>query len=538
MAVEKKPEWLPNGWIVEVRRKSSGVKYKCYVDPVTRTRFYSKPQVLRHLSFGDLEIPSSECKKARVGIPSNNVISQFEHSPDGLPPGWIKEIKFRNHSQNPQRKDQYYIDPVNGYIFRSMKSVFHYLNTGKIDKHVCKPNQIENVNSVDNKLSRSAAVKRQKLRGTSASRCLLLDRGSNSSANLMEDNCEPPKEESCIPGSSNASYAQSKTLQKMELTGVKPLDIANEDPCQLESKGSMDVMKETLSQSQVKQMMEPYKENQVDSASPSDGPSEKLPETIINEESFQRGGKKSLESAKEELSQPKLKHPVEEKLCEPFSKRSCSSNEKHLVIADETLDPSSDIKEKPSSNGDIKQQQKRKAKDKTQIYGPRRASKRLAGIEADLQPDYSICDRALRKGSAQQTSQHKVARPSEPTSSNLTLEKDEKADPCIGVGDVPGSPISFPFGDSWPDPCIEFAFKTLTCATPPVLEDVSLIEDFFNQHLTSAQGPGSSNSPLVPPNMDNGFQKFNMYQVEMQEKRSISSGDITPPCFSGGKLNK
>ncbi|KAK1267236.1 hypothetical protein QJS04_geneDACA000480 [Acorus gramineus] len=173
MATEDRPKWLPDGWMVEVRRRSSsGHKYKIYVDPVTRYKFYSKPQVFRHLNSGDLEISSNKQNKTSGGICSSDI---FEHSPDGLPPGWIKQIKPRQHS--PLKKDQYYIDPINGYIFRSRKAVFDYLDTGKIPfKH-------------------SDAVERQNVHGSSASRCLFPDRESNPSGKPMKDNCEPPKEE-------------------------------------------------------------------------------------------------------------------------------------------------------------------------------------------------------------------------------------------------------------------------------------------------------------------------------------------------------
>ncbi|KAF3448525.1 hypothetical protein FNV43_RR09238 [Rhamnella rubrinervis] len=48
------PEWLPNGWKVELKTRKSGLKigdeYKCYVDPLNRRKFYSKPEVFRYLS--------------------------------------------------------------------------------------------------------------------------------------------------------------------------------------------------------------------------------------------------------------------------------------------------------------------------------------------------------------------------------------------------------------------------------------------------------------------------------------------------------
>ncbi|XP_006358896.1 uncharacterized protein [Solanum tuberosum] len=57
---------------------------------------------------------------------------------DDLPPGWKKEIKITKKA-NGIRKDPLYIDPVDGYVFRSKKDVFRYLQTGDISNCAIKP---------------------------------------------------------------------------------------------------------------------------------------------------------------------------------------------------------------------------------------------------------------------------------------------------------------------------------------------------------------------------------------------------------------
>ncbi|TKY60597.1 Methyl-CpG-binding domain-containing protein 13 [Spatholobus suberectus] len=51
--VNERPEWLPDGWNMEVRTRKSGVHagsgYKCYIDPLKGYKFFSKPEVLRYL---------------------------------------------------------------------------------------------------------------------------------------------------------------------------------------------------------------------------------------------------------------------------------------------------------------------------------------------------------------------------------------------------------------------------------------------------------------------------------------------------------
>ena len=46
---------------------------------------------------------------------------------------------------------QYYTDPVNGYIFRSLKDIDRYLLSGKLGKHVTK-NKLKNINSGNERL--------------------------------------------------------------------------------------------------------------------------------------------------------------------------------------------------------------------------------------------------------------------------------------------------------------------------------------------------------------------------------------------------
>ncbi|CAH9121681.1 unnamed protein product [Cuscuta epithymum] len=47
---------------------------------------------------------------------------------EGLPPGWTKEIRIKKKC-GKTRKDQYYVDPESGQLFRSLKEVYCYLET-------------------------------------------------------------------------------------------------------------------------------------------------------------------------------------------------------------------------------------------------------------------------------------------------------------------------------------------------------------------------------------------------------------------------
>lgn len=191
-----------------------------------------------------------------------------------------------------------------------------------------------------------------------------------------------------------------------------------------------------------------------------------------------------------------------------------------------------------------------KSKKKKDLNLPRRASKRLAGIEVDTVPELKPTTRARRVGSKQsdnsaacsfqqqekqdfasvvqeehaKTEENPGVTPDSPLadfftdpciafaiktlkdhsgdgeSDNMSYEKQEcnvlpppdnlvkqeEHDGIVGTGEKSGSSITEPpFGSSWPDPCIEFAIKTLTGAIP--LEYDPHIEEFFQKQLSSSQ---------------------------------------------------
>ncbi|XP_058222583.1 uncharacterized protein LOC131332397 isoform X1 [Rhododendron vialii] len=183
---DETPEWLPQGWIMEVKVKSGSLrKYKCFVDQLSGRKFYSRPQVFEYLKTAKLD-SSSQQKKMGNGSVSNadmgelaegETSSKVEGSDnintlegasraskpkrkglgkklvkkkvviervtaEGLPPGWIKEIKIQMKSQGI-RRDPYYTDPVSGYVFRSQRDALRYLETGETSVCAIKPKKRE-----------------------------------------------------------------------------------------------------------------------------------------------------------------------------------------------------------------------------------------------------------------------------------------------------------------------------------------------------------------------------------------------------------
>ncbi|XP_012086960.1 uncharacterized protein LOC105645849 isoform X3 [Jatropha curcas] len=172
----ERPEWLPNGWVVELKtRKSgdaSGKVYKCYVDPSTGCKFYSKPAVVRYLeTIKQRSYTPKQKETLKSALPTSEV--KFEKSTvDDLPPGWIKEIKITANA-NGIRKDPYYIDPIKGYVFRSKRDVERYLETGKISKHAFLPKK----RHTGERILPSPAAKRQKVKHPAHGQQLLTGKG-------------------------------------------------------------------------------------------------------------------------------------------------------------------------------------------------------------------------------------------------------------------------------------------------------------------------------------------------------------------------
>uniref|UniRef100_A0A0A9GH17 MBD domain-containing protein n=1 Tax=Arundo donax TaxID=35708 RepID=A0A0A9GH17_ARUDO len=75
--------------------------------------------------------------KTSIMVDVNN-----EPAGQGLPDGWLKECRPRKNRYGSRMKgDMFYIDPINGYEFRSLKDVYRYLESGDISQCVMLPNK-------------------------------------------------------------------------------------------------------------------------------------------------------------------------------------------------------------------------------------------------------------------------------------------------------------------------------------------------------------------------------------------------------------
>ncbi|XP_017259031.1 methyl-CpG-binding domain-containing protein 13 isoform X2 [Daucus carota subsp. sativus] len=63
---------------------------------------------------------------------------------EGLPPGWMKEVRVTQRGKSI-RRDSYYTDPISGYVFLSLKDCKRYLKTGVLGKSSYKPKNKDHV---------------------------------------------------------------------------------------------------------------------------------------------------------------------------------------------------------------------------------------------------------------------------------------------------------------------------------------------------------------------------------------------------------
>ncbi|XP_020084517.1 uncharacterized protein LOC109707565 isoform X4 [Ananas comosus] len=434
---------LPPGWIKEVRyRKNGRGKDPYYIDPVSGYEFRSLKDAYRYLSCGDVnkcamkprkrsindadsfgkESPNgSSCSPTTKNVIVNsddhtstltnqqrtvdskstdNVGAEIGSSVNGLPPGWIKEVRCRKTGHG---KDPYYIDPVSGYEFRSLKDAYRYLSCGDVNKCAMKPRKrsINDTYTFGKESHPYTAESKLKSQRTAAKRCLFSE--------------ETPGPEVKVPRAKDDSAKGSEQLQ-MEL---KPMELEDETKPNKRGKGRK-----------------------------------------------RRGRfKKST---------------------------SMSEGDSHLDKRASERQPSS-----------------KKRKGLKAITMPLRASKRLAALRDEQVATASVVETNLSDQLQENLAKENV-RSEAP--SNVDSEHSEKLKSKEPLGDQaspgkqvessgvitdkadPEPPLSSLFADPLLDPCIEFALKTLTADIPdiPASDNNATFEGFFHQHLSPNKGPDTN----------------------------------------------
>ncbi|XP_042511939.1 methyl-CpG-binding domain-containing protein 13-like isoform X2 [Macadamia integrifolia] len=637
--MEDVPNWLPTDWRVVIQTRKSGNRvgqnYKCYIAPITGFKLYSKRQVFSYLKTGKLRCHVSEPNERDIGMHSSESASKVvveKNTEEGLPPGWIKEIKVTQLG-NRTRKDPYYIDSGTGYEFRSKKDVFRYLESGDVRKCKIRPKkrQISGMVSTDGEIFPPTAAKRHKIAGNVTRRCLFTCQSSRSNKAVEHELVlESSVVEECSPlsvvaldGESSQmlieAHQESEGIKNVEgklvcaengcmsasgaevspeRVSMKDLNCTERESSKLISKaqesGGLENMEGKMGCAEKSLISDPAAD-----VSPGKKASEK-PHDAYRESSELNSAvqeSRGLENTEEKMvcaekdiilapaadvspeEQPSEKsHPVNRESSELFSVAQQESE--GLVYAKNgcisassgKLSPEKQLLEKSLGKHKKKNQLRtRNSQDGKELPVHRRASKRLAGLRAELAPNLEISERSLRMVAKQsvnleanpatvvdpsicnhqESMQEDVARvvttPHDSRDSAVLLDENLSKEGGKPPGDQadleelvrklesekqstekPESPLVLPFGDSWPDPCLEFAFKTLTGAIPM---DNLVIGEYFQQHLSKGQDQSRSSFTLPDLGSDGSRQSDIMFQFGTAEKPTAKQQSPGKPKY-------
>ncbi|CAK9141856.1 unnamed protein product [Ilex paraguariensis] len=458
--IDESPEWLPRGWIMEVKTKKSGSQYKCYIDPATGYKCYSKPALSRYLK--GFKCNSGKAKedigciinhdlggstgeesslKPDVSQISKDVVDKTL-SLEGLPPGWIKEIRKRKYASGT-KKDPYYIDPESGYMFRSTLDALRYLKTGGIATCKMKPKRMD-VNDMvlkhEDICAPSAVGGKKRKHSTSKRR-------------LFEG-----KERS---GSSGLAAFEAKSSKERRTNGFK-------------RKHGLTVSENGSASTPATDIF----------------PEETLPQNVMEENSKKKtwiGSRNSMERGLRRTSKrlAGIKPEIQDKL---------ESSESALAAARK----STEIEANPSPTLVLDGAANRVPELVTELEAETTKGHASIDKEAVLDIEPSIENK----------------RPVDISQVSLGMQTTEKQDE--GKPESQDSRGLYSLGDSWSDPCLDFAFKTLTGAIP--------VEDNPIQgHLQQQPDPSSIQEEgcfgLPESGMPSFFQNDVPAQVDSPEKR-------------------
>ncbi|RLN17855.1 hypothetical protein C2845_PM02G08510 [Panicum miliaceum] len=150
-ALAEPPDLLPDGWIMEY-----------YTSPISNCTFSKKSEVLEYLFSQTDEcilelnkyasqreqewLPKGWVMEVRAGgekmdkmykfyvYPETGLLVIVDFHPIGLLEGWVKELSFRKTKEELIRRDLYYTDPVSSYTMRTLRSALCFIETGKVPK--------------------------------------------------------------------------------------------------------------------------------------------------------------------------------------------------------------------------------------------------------------------------------------------------------------------------------------------------------------------------------------------------------------------
>ncbi|XP_028756402.1 methyl-CpG-binding domain-containing protein 13 [Neltuma alba] len=494
MADSNSEDRLPPGWTVEVKVRKNGKKDKFYFSPSSGLRFNSMVEVSHYLD-------KVQNNHVSVTSSSKNVVIE-KGVAEGLPEGWIKKTRVTKKSSTV-RRDSYYIDPVSGYVFQSIKDAVRYLESGEIGRNAFKPKDKggRDIELKDDIFSSAGVARKPKLSVGRVTRRTVMSQGTN--LDRIVNDQQTPK--TACTGEPMPLSEHSSCAMGIELTGLVP----SQAECSDEKEGKVSFAES----------------NSIPSCADGVVPEKQLPESLQTKHATEKVQKGQVKSKrKKEINLPRRASNV---LLE-FRRRNAAKNSGEVALTNE--DKSSGSFSNEETKQLIARESASESKRKPQslmntMESPKlnQINEQVKDLEGGAKFDYSLdlplgellsdpciafAIQTLTEGTfetsknTQISSEVSDSKYSETSASakgddskikgqNVSDWKQEcsaSSPPKDLVAEHAGSTSESPFGISWMDPCIEFAVKTLTGNIPVEYDPNS--ENCLQQQLGTSNNQG------------------------------------------------
>ncbi|CAL4931750.1 unnamed protein product [Urochloa decumbens] len=124
-ALAQAPDWLPDGWVMEVYRQEDGIINRYYTSPVSDHTFTTEKEVLDYLFSGEDE----DILKLREESVADNTLQKAHQ---WLPKGWVMEIRAGGEKMDKMYK--FYVHSETGVRLVSKEDVLLYLCDAEISE--------------------------------------------------------------------------------------------------------------------------------------------------------------------------------------------------------------------------------------------------------------------------------------------------------------------------------------------------------------------------------------------------------------------
>ncbi|CAK8579153.1 unnamed protein product [Lathyrus sativus] len=427
----ERPEWLPDGWDIQVQTRKSGPamgsSYKCYIDPLNIYKFYSKPEVLRHLETTKVSNCSSKKKK---GTSKHSPSKEEEKCTDKHSPNKEEEKCIDKHSLNKEKQKRTNNNQhspskeeekcINMHSSSKEEEEYITLDSGSKDGEkftsMHSPNHVAGEKSTDEDLP-PGWIKEAKIRKNRRKDWLYIDPVSGYVFHSKKDVLR---------------YLESGDIEKC---AIKPIRRQNQD--EDNSTPSPAAKRQKPKQSTPRQKISVAKE-----------PAESLELPDVNNSMKGQGPVKLADNVLNDQT------PI-------VPKRNLRKNRTTLAAdmenkSSQHLNGVPEIEQPKAMNTRTTRTNSNKFSKKSEPHIPCRASKRLAGSESKSEggPDHA----PLTGESQNKRRKTPLVIPAVDDELETLEVDDEKSEPQL----------SFAFHYSWSDPCLDYAINTLTGVLPPV----------------------------------------------------------------------